>query len=147
MAARISVPRTVAAAILPLLVVISVLVFEPKMGFMAKDSSHIHDKSVLIYNRIPKTGSLSMEKMIRSLEGENGFAFHHEAAFKKRHLRRDEQVNTLRGCANHATLVHINQVRQLLFTARFRRTRGLAVTFCHCHCHCHYQTLTQLVPP
>ena len=108
MAARISVTRTVAAAILLFLVVISVLVFEPKLGFMAKDSSPIRDKSVLIYNRIPKTGSLSMERMIRSLEGENGFAFHHEAAFKKRHLRRDEQVNTLRGCADHATYLHFS---------------------------------------
>ena len=105
MAARISVTRTVAAAILLFLLVISVrvLVFDPKLGLIAKDSSPIRDKSVLIYNRIPKTGSLSMERMIRSLEGENGFAFHHEAAFKKRHLRRDEQVNTLRGCTNHAT--------------------------------------------
>ena len=103
MAARISVTRNVAAAILLLLVVISLLVFEPKLGFMAKDSSPIRDKSVLIYNRIPKTGSLSMEKMIQSLVGENGFAFHHESAFKKRHLRRDEQVGVLRDCVNHAT--------------------------------------------
>ena len=62
-------------------------------GFVAR-VSNIRDRSVLIYNRIPKTGSLSMEKMIRSLEGGNGFAFHHEAAFKKRHLRRDEQVQS-----------------------------------------------------
>ena len=37
-----------------------------------------------------------MEKMIRSLGGKNGFAFHHEGAFKKRHLRRDEQVGRKR---------------------------------------------------
>ena len=104
MAARISVTRTVAAAILLFLVVISVLVFDLNLGFMVKDSSPIRDKSVLIYNRIPKTGSLSMERMIRSLEGENGFAFHHESAFKKRHLRRDEQV----GCAYHATYLHFS---------------------------------------
>ena len=104
MAARISVTRTVAAAILLFLVVISVLVFDPKLRLIAKDSSPIRDKSVLIYNRIPKTGSLSMERMIRSLAGGNGFAFHHEAAFKKRHLRRDEQV----GCADHATYIHFS---------------------------------------
>ena len=76
---------------------------------------------MLIYNRIPKTGSLSMERMIRSLEGGNGIAFHHEASFKKRHLRRDEQVNSLKGitgCVNlrwdSRNLFKINMHREIL---------------------------------
>jgi hypothetical protein len=56
-----------------------------------------HD--VLFYNRIPKTGSLSMEKMMKELSGGDGgnnsdvrFAFHHEKIFKKRHMNKEEQV-------------------------------------------------------
>ena len=106
MAARISLAKPIIAVSVLLLILWSfAVVFDSRIfhsrisipGFAAR-VSNIRDRSVLVYNRIPKTGSLSMERMIRSsLEGRNGFAFHHEAAFKKRHLRRDEQVNSLKG--------------------------------------------------
>ncbi len=51
-----------------------------------------HDARILIYNRVPKTGSSSMNAMIKSLQPDNGFRAVGDKRFKQRHYNRSQQA-------------------------------------------------------